>query len=158
MTQQFGVGLHPDLPPYLVHFTGRPRAQADPPPLDVPTDPEVRLASILCQGRIQGFSTFGTIVPVVCISEVSVAGLETLFSTGVTARGPYAPWGVALDRAAAVAAGFRPVWYMNDEELAATRQLPTQMLDRRVTYNPGRVEWLAGLVVKRHHAAGPTPH
>ncbi|MGK3206908.1 hypothetical protein [Amycolatopsis sp. MEPSY49] len=142
MVQQFGVGQHPDLPPYLVHFTGRPRG-IHSPPLGVPAKPEDRLAMILTCGFIQGFSTFGTWGPVVCTSEVSGAGLAALFSTGVTSRGPYEPWAVVLKRDAAIDLGFRPVWYMDTQERVATNDLPVRMLDRRVTYNPGLEDWLA---------------
>lgn len=92
MTQQFGVVLHPDLPPYLVHFAGRPRGPNYPVPVGLSLDPESRLASILSRVWIQGFGTFGTVGPVACVSEVSLMGLVTLFRTGVTGRGPYAPW------------------------------------------------------------------
>lgn len=143
MTQQFGTGLHPDLPPYLVHFTGRPRRPGDLLPSGVPADPEGRLAAILGSGFIRGYNAFGTAGPVVCVSEPSLAGLQKLFSTGVTARGPYAPWALVLERQQAVAAGFRPVWHMDDQDRAATEHLPAKMRDRRVSYTPGRVEWLA---------------
>ena len=39
--------------------------------------------------------------------------------------------------------GFRPVWHMGTEELDATAGLPAQMRDRRVSYEPGRTDWLA---------------
>ena len=81
--------------------------------------------------------------PVVCLSEASSAALVTLFFTGVTHRGPYAPWAIMLDRAAAVANGFGPVWHMGDDALSATDTLPAHLADRRVRYVPGAADWLA---------------
>lgn len=81
--------------------------------------------------------------PVVCLSEASPIALVALFATGVTYRGPYMPWAVMLDRATAVTAGVRPVWYMGDDALAATESLPPHLADRRVRYVPGVADWLA---------------
>ncbi|MEU0792870.1 hypothetical protein ABZ342_22580 [Amycolatopsis sp. NPDC005961] len=142
MTQHYGVGTHPDLPPYLVHFTGRPRG-GYPPPDGVPVAPEARLAYIMNLGYILGFPTFGSVGRVACASEVTSAGLTALFSTGVTNRGPYEPWAVVLGREKAIEIGFRPVWYMSDDEQRVTNYLPIAMRDRRVTYNPGQTDWLA---------------
>jgi hypothetical protein len=140
----FGVGVHPDLPITLAHFTGRPRAANDRPPWWAPGTPEGRLAAILHGNAIRYNSAPGTPGYVVCLSEASAPALTTLFLTGVTWRGPYAPWALLLGRQALIDAGARPVWYMSDDELDATAHLPARMRDRRVRYEPGKnSDWLA---------------
>lgn len=139
----FGAGIHPDLPDTLIHFTGRPRVRTDPPPAFGQGGPDDRLASIAHAGAIYAAKAWGTRGPVVCMSEASPAALVTLFSTGVTYRGPYAPWAVMLNRAVAVTSGVGPVWYMGDDAIAATETLPDDLADRRVRYVPGRADWLA---------------
>lgn len=139
-----GAGIHPDLPETLVHFTGRPRVRADDlPPHFGQGPPDDRLARIAHAGAIYAARVWGTRGPVVCMSEASPAALVTLFSTGVTYRGPYAPWAVILNRATAVTSGIGPVWYMGDDAMAATETLPAHLADRRVRYVPGRADWLA---------------
>jgi hypothetical protein len=139
----FGTGVHPDLPSTFVHFTGRPRSSSDPLPHWAPATPQQRLASILQCHFIRARPVFRTIGPVVCFSEASLTALGTLFATGVTGRGPYDPWALLLDRTRLIAAGVRPVWYMDDDELLATSTLDPRMTDRRVRYLPGRIDWLA---------------
>lgn len=140
----FGAGTHPDLPDTLVHLTGRPRSQQDDhPPAFAVGDAGDRLAGIAHVGAIYYTRVWGSRGPVVCMSEASPAALTTLFATGVTHRGPYAPWAVMINRVAAIAAGARPVWHMGDDALTATNSLPTYLADLRVRYVPGRVDWLA---------------
>lgn len=143
-TSTFGAGIHPDLPDTLVHLTGRPRVRADDQPAGFAQGgPDDRLAGIAHAGAIAATRVWRARGPVVCLSEASSAALATLFSTGVTYRGPYSPWAVMLDRAAAVAAGARPVWHMGDDALAATESLPDYLADLRVRYVPGAADWLA---------------
>lgn len=139
----FGVGTHPDIPEALVHFTGRPRSDTDTPPDFAAGSAEDRLGLILQQGVLRGAQTWGTLGAVVCVSEPSAAALATMLSTGVTYRGAYAPWAVLIKRQALVDAGFRPVWHMSDDELAATNGQAGKFRDRRVRYVPGKVDWLA---------------
>lgn len=139
----FGAGVHPDIPAFLVHFTGRPRSPDDKPPAFADGSPEHRLCGILQQGAVRGAKTWGTLGPVVCVSEPSETALKVMLGTGVTHRGPYAPWAVLIRREALIAAGFRPVWHMSDEEMSATDGQTARFRDRRVSYNPGRVDWLA---------------
>ena len=121
----FGAGIHTDLPDTLVHLTGRPRVRADDLPAGFAQGgPDDRLAGIAHAGAIAATRVWRARGPVVCLSEASPAALMALFSTGVTYRGPYSPWTVMIDRAAAVAAGVRPVWHMGDDALAATESLP----------------------------------
>lgn len=139
-----GAGIHPDLPDTLVHLTGRPRVRADDlPPVFGEGGPDDRLAGIAHAGAIYATRVWRTRGPVVCLSEASPAALVRLFSTGVTYRGPYAPWAVMLNRAAAVTSGICPVWYMGDDAIAATETLPDYLADRRVRYVPGAADWLA---------------
>jgi hypothetical protein len=109
----FGAGIHPDLPPSLIHFTGRPRGNGDQPPQFAQGTPEERLIRILQGGCLRASPTFGTVGPVLCLSEPSETALGVLLSTGVTFRGPYAPWAVLIERKTIVDGGFRPVWHMS---------------------------------------------
>ncbi len=139
----FGAGVHPDLPTSFVHFTGRPRATNDKPPAFAPAGPDQRLVRILQEGFLRAAPTFGTRGPVLCVSESTDAAIRVMLNTGVTTRGPYAPWALLLDRAALVGREFRPVWHMSRTEMNATDSLPTIHRDRRVWYEPGRADWLA---------------
>ena len=139
----FGAGVHPDIPPYLVHFTGRPRADTDPPPAGISPTPEGRLAGIGLTGALIAKPVFGTTGPVVCFSECSPAAMSTLFSTGVTWRGRWDPWAVVFDRDRLIAAGARPVLLLDDGEWTATEAMPMPMRDRRQRYVPGKVDFTA---------------
>jgi hypothetical protein len=73
-------------------------------------EPKQRLVRILQQGFLRAGRTFRTSGPVLRVSESTASAIRVMLSTGVTARGPYAPWALLLDRDALVARGFRPVW------------------------------------------------
>jgi hypothetical protein len=139
----FGAGVHPDLPGSFVHFTGRPRAASDVPPQFASATPERRLVQILQQGILRAALAFGTAGPVLCVSESTTSAIRVMLSTGVTSRGPYAPWALLLDRDALIRRDFRPVWHMSGQELQATSELPASYRDRRIRYEPGVVDWLA---------------
>lgn len=140
----FGAGVHPDIPNFFVHFTGRPRADNDLLPPQLGVTPEMRLASIGLTGGMYAKPVYGTFGPVVCFSECSQSAIRTLFSTGVvTWRGPWAPWAIIFDRERLIAAGARPVWLMDETELAVTNDMPMPLPDRRQKYVPGRVDFTA---------------
>ncbi len=143
MSSQFGAGVHPDIPTWLVHFTGRPRALNDPAPTWTAPTAEGRLANIGLTGGMYSKSVFGTQGPVLCFSECSAAALRTLFSTGVNWRGPWESWAVVFDRDRLIAAGARPVLLMDDDEFEATNYLPVPLADRRQRYVPGSIDFTA---------------
>ncbi|WP_412538511.1 hypothetical protein R8Z50_21970 [Longispora sp. K20-0274] len=106
-------------------------------------DAEARLISILIMGKLKGAPVFGTSQPVICFSEPSEAARRIMLRDGVVAsRGPYAPWGLLLDREALIAHGARPALYLSADELAATNNLPPKLRNRRVRYDPGSADWL----------------
>lgn len=105
--------------------------------------PEQRLVRLLQEGKLRAAHTFGTVGPVLCVSEPSQTALQVMLKTGVTWRGAYAPWAVLLDRVGLINAGFRPVWHMSPDELAATSTMPARLRDRRIRYVPGSIDWLA---------------
>jgi hypothetical protein len=136
---------HPDLPSTFVHFTGRTRDDSDPPPSWSSHDPEQRLVQILQSGRIRARNTYGTRGAVVCVSEPSDAAIRYLLGTGPNWRGAFAPWGLLIDRARAIAGGFRPVLHVSAVDWQVVRQAPisANFHDRRVNYNPEQgIDWL----------------
>ncbi|WP_318199174.1 hypothetical protein [Streptomyces sp. SCL15-4] len=136
------MSAHPDLPDTLVHFTGRPRGQHDVPPDFARGTAEERLVSILHSGVLRGAPDFWADAPVLCFSEVTEAARRAMLRDGVGGRGPYAPWGVVLDRQKLIRVGTRPVLYLSSEEMTETRHLPRRIRNRRVRYDPGSSDWL----------------
>ncbi|MCZ7461019.1 hypothetical protein [Streptomyces sp. WMMC940] len=140
------MSTHPDLPDTLVHFTGRPRGRGELPDFP-PSSPEQRLVSILHSGTLRGAQPFGIDAPVICFSEVTEEARRTMLRDG-TGRGPYAPWGLVLDRRRLIAAGARPVLYVSREERAEMQAtLPRRTYNRCVAYEPAptqgsRSDWL----------------
>lgn len=136
------VSTHPDLPDTLVHFTGRPRGQSDKPPEFARGGAEDRLVSILHTGALRGAPDFWSDAPVICFSEVTEDARRVMLRDGAGTRGPYAPWGLVLDRQQLIGSGARPVLYLSAEEMNETGELPTSLRNRRVRYDPGRSDWL----------------
>ncbi|MFH9800460.1 hypothetical protein [Streptomyces virginiae] len=134
------MSTHPDLPDTLVHFTGRPRRDA-PPGFALGT-PEERLLSILHSGALRGAKDYWSDAPVLCFSELTEDARRVMLRDGAGPRGPYAPWGLVLDRQRLIAAGARPVLYLSGQEMSETHQLPTRLRNRRVRYDPGASDWL----------------
>jgi hypothetical protein len=132
----YGVNRHPDLPRHLVHFTGRSLG-IGPKPAAHKGTAEDRLKSILKDGRINAHSSYGS-PPVVCICEVTTRAATALVSTGVTDRGPYAPWGVLLHRDEGVRRGARPVLHLSEAERDRLKADPAAppMAWRVVLYEP----------------------
>jgi hypothetical protein len=135
------VSTHPDLPDTLVHFTGRPRGRGAPPDFAVGT-PEQRLVNILHSGALRGARDFWADAPVICFSELTEDARRVMLRDGAGARGPYAPWGLMLDRQQLIAAGARPVLYLSGLEMSQTSDLPRALRNRRVRYDPGESDWL----------------
>ncbi|MFF9221484.1 hypothetical protein [Streptomyces viridosporus] len=136
------MSTHPDLPDTLVHFTGRPRGPRDAPPDFARGTAEERMVSILHGGVLRGAPDFWADAPVLCFSEATAAARRVMLRDGVGGRGPYAPWGVVLDRQKLIQAGARPVLYLSKEEMDQTETLPRRLRNRRVRYDPGYSDWL----------------
>jgi hypothetical protein len=84
--------------------------------------PEQRLARILIDGQLLGFPVYQSgAIPVVSVSDVSAAELESAFSRGLNSRGRLEPWAIVLDRQMGWNAGFRPVVYADHERLGDIR-------------------------------------
>ncbi|MEU5902324.1 hypothetical protein [Streptomyces venezuelae] len=139
------MSKHPDLPDTLVHFTGRPRM--DVPPGFALGTPEQRLVSILHSGTLRGAPGYWEDAPVLCYSEFTEGARCVMLRDGA-GRGPYAPWGLVLDRQQLIAVGARPVLYVSRDEWSAMRTagLPQRTYNRCVVYEPDparkRSDWL----------------
>lgn len=112
----------------VVHFVGRQRGASLLPPHVFGLSTEQRLASILTSGLLFGFQVYRSqLVPVVSLSDLSAAELETAFARGINTRGPVEPWAVVLYRVPTWEVGFRPVIYADaahfDEHRAALTQI-----------------------------------
>ncbi|RSM58313.1 hypothetical protein DMH04_56250 [Kibdelosporangium aridum] len=80
-----------------------------------------------------------------------------VFSTGVIARGAYAPWALPVHYVPAVLQGALPIWPMDDDQLTATANLPVKLLDRRVRHVVGEVDWSAEREWRVCSGVGPAP-
>lgn len=106
----------------VVHFVGRQRGGTSLPQQVFRLGTEQRLANILTTGQLFGFQVYRSqLVPVVCVSDLSAAELESAFSRGLNTRGPVEPWAVVLDRVPTWEVGFRPVVYADAERFDAHR-------------------------------------
>lgn len=136
----FGAGVHPDIPNFLTYVVGRARGGRRVPDWADSTA-EGRPIQIAQCGCLHGHTVYGTSWPVVCFSEVSLQAIATLFTTGVTFRGPYAPWALLFWRDPMLERGVRPIWPMSYEQIAATDNMSPSMRDFRVAFVPGQVDW-----------------
>ncbi|WP_329375730.1 hypothetical protein OG625_00250 [Streptomyces sp. NBC_01351] len=141
------MSTHPDLPDTLVHFTGRPRRQSDLPPDFAHGGAEDRLVSILHSGTLRGAPDYWSDAPVISFSEVTEDARRAMLRDGAGRRGPYAPWGLVLDRQQLIGAGARPALYVSREERDRMRaELPPRTYNRCVVYEPHpgrrRSDWL----------------
>lgn len=152
-----GVGIHPDLPDTLVHFTGRPRNPDDQPPAHARGSAEARLIGILREGVIRGNVPYKQNQAVVCLGEPSESARRVLFKSGIGPRGPYEPWALLLDREALIAAGARPVLYLSGKDMDATEAMPAKFRARRVRYDPGSADWLHEREWRLTFNSGETP-
>jgi hypothetical protein len=129
---------HPDLSPFITHFTSRGRG----PGPEVPTwissmEPEDKLKSILQRCQFLATRPYGSPLPAVCGTEATTAGLAHLISE----RG-YGPWALVLHKEAVYELGGGPVWYARDDEYALARSsLPPSLACRLVRYEPGIADW-----------------
>jgi hypothetical protein len=124
---------------WLVHFCGRPSRtgqSGDVAPEIAAMTPHERLLRILWDGEIRGFPAFGTVDPVVCLSECTKEHMEWLIG-----RRGWAPWGILLRRQDVYDLGGGPVWYSRTEQYAALPEhLKTWAV--RLETAPRRSDWL----------------
>lgn len=133
---------NPDIPPWLVHFTGRPPSFQNRPgvrPTITPSQQaEDRLNAILTTSVIRAAVPHGAQFPAVCMSELTIPAIEEQLRSGFTSRGPYQPWAVVLSKTGPMMVGHaRPVMYLSYDEMVGTNGLPPQLRDRRVQSVPG---------------------
>lgn len=106
----------------VVHFVGRQRGATLLPSAVRALSTEQRLAAILTSSQLHGFHVYQSkMVPVVSMSDLSAAELETAFARGLNARGKIEPWAVVLDRHLLWDAGFRPVVYAESARVEEIR-------------------------------------
>jgi hypothetical protein len=122
-----------------VHFVERRQGTRNN---QVPQDlaqllPAARLTNILAERRIRAFPVFGSgELPVVCFSECTPAGVETLLN-----QGRYGPLGIGFDKDFVFGKGGGPALYVRGDELAewrAAEGLPDTLRARATKLWPGR--------------------
>lgn len=89
-----------------------------------------RLGQILLDGRILAFPPFGASTPVVCFTECTRAGIQTLM-----AEGRYTPSGLAFAKDFAEDAG--PALYVRGDEWDQVNRMPAELRARAVRFWPG---------------------
>ena len=136
--------VNPDIPPWLVHFTGRPASFQNRwkmPAVAPSQQAEERLIAILTDGAIKAAVPHGAQFPAVCMSEFTLPAIEHQLRSGFTSRGPYQPWAVVLNKTGPIMVEHaRPVLYLSYAEMMATNGLSPALKDRRVQSVPGERE------------------
>lgn len=116
----------------VVHFVGRQRGNTLLPLVVRHLSAEHRLANILVTAQFFGFPVYQSqMVPVISVSDMSAAELETAFARGLNRRGPVEPWAVVLDRPLSWHSGFRPVVYAEAARIDEHRAAPSVTSGRR---------------------------
>ena len=103
---------HPDLSYHVIHFVGRLGKANDRVPLDVATlAAPAKLSQIFETGIIRAFPVFfGGDEPVVCFTECTPAGVQTLIR-----ERRYSPWGIAFMKDFVFSRG-GPTFYVRGDE------------------------------------------
>src|SRR5437867_5171800 len=132
-----------DLSNNVVHFVGRVPLKENK---DVPDEirkmgPGQRLREILTSKTIRAFPVFFSYGdPVVCFTEATLAGMQTLVKAG-----RYAAWGVEFSKDFVFRKGGGPAFYVRGDDLGAIAysELPNRLKAFVTKYWPG-VEWGPG--------------
>lgn len=128
---------NPDLSPFVIHFVSR----GYPPNSNLPEDiqgmsPRERLFNGILKPRtIRAFSVFyGSDHPVVCFTECTPAGVQTLIR-----EGRYGPWGVAFTKDCVFQKGGGPAFYIRGDEWSDVEAaaLPARIRARCTKFWPG---------------------
>src|SRR5258708_1820029 len=129
---------HPDLSAVLTHFCDRTRPQAAGIPAEITSmaAPQ-RLASILWESRLRAFVTYSGGDPAICLTEVTLNGLNFLIR-----ERHYQRWGLVFDRQSVYDAGGGPVWYARPDEYYSVRQISDRVRSWLVRLEPGSSDWL----------------
>jgi len=125
---------HPDLSDYVIHFTGRVGSVNDA------VEPNIGFMSargrlftgILKSGMIRAYPVFYGIDPVVCFTECTRAGVQTLIK-----ERRYAPFGVAFTKDFVFSRGGGPAFYVRADEWAGVRELAPELRARCTKFWPG---------------------
>jgi len=104
---------HPDLSNHVIHFVGRLGKANDRVPQDVATlAAPAKLAQIFETGIIRAFPVFfGGDEPVVCFTECTPAGVQTLIR-----EHRYSPWGIAFSKDFVFSRRGGPAFYVRGDE------------------------------------------
>src|SRR5437763_1740339 len=106
---------HPDLSNFVIHFVARTgRHVREVPDEILLASGFQRLLDILRERRIRPFPAFGQAAadtPVVCFTECTPGGVETLI-----AQGRYEPWGIAFKKDFIFRNGGGPAFYVRGDE------------------------------------------
>lgn len=122
---------HPDFNDLVVHFTGRPgptNASFDVTELSA----SQRLARILSEGRLRGFTMFNTGERAVCFTESTRRGAQWLVQSG-----RYRPCGVAFAKQLVFDRGGGPALYVRGDDWDAVAAWPSQLRLRATRFWPG---------------------
>ncbi len=127
---------HPDLSDFAIHFVKRAWPLNDEVPQDLlgMSGPGRLFTGILQHGEIRAFRVFYGWDPVVCFTECTPAGIQTL-----VAEGRYAPWGVAFTKDFIFRQGGGPAFYVRADEWDPVSSLPTQLRARCTKFWPGMI-------------------
>jgi len=124
---------HPDISDHVVHFTGRSGADGPGVPDEIANLKDwERLAQILVDERILAFPPFGSDDPVVCFTECTRAGIQTLM-----AESRYSPCGIAFTKDFLFRKGGGPALYIRGDEWGSVAGMPAELRARAVRLWPG---------------------
>jgi len=125
---------NPDLSDYVIHFVSRYGQANDAVDarLRSMSDRGRLFTGILATGLIRAFPVFYGWDSVVCFTECTPAGVQTLIR-----ERRYAPWGVAFTKDFVFAAGGGPAFYVRADEWAPVRDLPPSLRARCTKFWPG---------------------
>lgn len=124
---------HPDISDHVVHFTGRNGTPGPGVPNNIKSARDFeRLGDVLVQEQILAFPPFGTPDAVVCFTECTRVGIETLIQ-----EGRYTPCGVAFTKDFVFRHGGGPALYIRGDEWNYVSGLPLELRARATRLWPG---------------------
>lgn len=132
--KRFRVDDHPDFSVFLVHFTYRlSTPNKEVPPRISKMSAEERLMSILRDQCIEAFPVWGNgPTPVVCFTECTKAGIESLLE-----RGRYEAVGIAFRKDFVFEKDGGPAFYVRGDDWKDWKDLPAHIRARATRLWPG---------------------
>jgi hypothetical protein len=122
----------PDLADHVIHFTGRSGSRYTVDAEVTSLSDQQRLVHILVDGGIRAYETFGSLAPVVCLTESTRAAVVKLIQ-----EGRYTPCGVGFSKDFVFARGGGPALYVRGDEWPETDSVPQPLRSRMVRFWPG---------------------